>query len=150
MVGRDSFEGMTIIRLLQFRFLPFSTNLGLLSLRVWSAACLLSLHGWGKVANFSERAARFTDPLGVTPPVSLILAAGGEVLCTVLLMLGFCTRVAALWSGATMFVAFYFVHDAALSGPRNGELAFLYLGTFVALFIAGPGRFSIDARTGAR
>jgi putative oxidoreductase len=141
---------MSLIRLLQLRFLGFSTDLGLLLLRVWFGGCLLSLHGWSKLAGFPERAARFSDPLGVSPPVSLALATGGEVLCTALLILGFCTRFAALWSGATMFVAFYFVHNAAFSGPRNGELAFIYLGAFVCLFLAGPGRFSIDARTGAR
>ena len=48
-----------------------------------------------------------------------------------------------------MSVAFFVVHKAALAGPNNGELAFVYLGGFVTLIIAGAGRFSFDARLGA-
>lgn len=139
-----------LIRLLQFRFFPFKPDLALLVLRIWFGFNLLQLHGWGKLANFAERADRFSDPLGVSPPVSLALAILGEVFCSVLLMLGLGTRFAALGCGAVMVVAFYFAHGTALSGPRNGELAFMYLGAFLAIFIAGPGRFSLDARTGAR
>jgi uncharacterized membrane protein YphA (DoxX/SURF4 family) len=32
-----------------------------------------------------------------------------------------------------------------LSGPGNGELAYLYLGVWTALFVAGAGRYSLDA-----
>lgn len=140
----------SLIRLLQFRFMPFNSDLALLLLRVWFAVGLLTLHGWGKLSNFPERAARFSDPLGVGSPVSLALASFGEVFCAALLVLGFLTRFATLGCAAVVAVAFYFIHGAAFSGPRNGELAFMYLGAFVALFIAGPGRYSIDARTGAR
>ena len=141
---------MPLIRLLQMRFMPVSPDLGLLVLRVWFASCLLTLHGWGKLANFAERAGKFSDPLGVGSPVSLTLATFGEVFCSALLVLGFCTRFAAAWAGSVVLVAFYFAHGAALSGPRNGELAFMYLGAFVTLFLAGSGRYSLDARTGAR
>ena len=41
-------------------------------------------------------------------------------------------------------------HGARLSGPGNGELPFLVLGAFVALLLAGGGRFSLDARMGGR
>jgi len=43
-----------------------------------------------------------------------------------------------------MAVAFFIVHQSALSGEHNGELAFIYLAGYVALLIAGPGRFSAD------
>ena len=43
-----------------------------------------------------------------------------------------------------MTTAFVIVHGSALKGPQSGELAFLYLGVFIALLLAGPGRFSID------
>jgi putative oxidoreductase len=49
-----------------------------------------------------------------------------------------------------MATAFWLIHGARLKGDNNGELAFLYLGVFVALFIAGAGRFSLDARMGAK
>lgn len=139
---------MSLIRLLQLRFMPFSPDLGLLVLRVWFGIGLLTLHGWGKLANFAERAGRFSDPLGVGSPVSLALATFGEVFCSSLVVLGFCTRFGAIGAGAVPLVAFYFVHGTTLSGPRNGELALMYLGAFVTIFLAGPGRYSVDARLG--
>ena len=69
---------------------------------------------------------------------------------TTLLILGLFTRLAALGSAFTMGVAFFLVHKAQLSGPDSGEMGLLYLGGFVALFIAGGGRFSCDARMGAK
>ena len=49
-----------------------------------------------------------------------------------------------------MATAFFYAHGARLSGQGNGELPFMFLGAFVALLLAGGGRYSIDARTGAR
>jgi len=47
-----------------------------------------------------------------------------------------------------MGVAFLFVHKLALKGQGSGELAFIYLAGFVTLFIAGPGRFALDSKSG--
>jgi len=38
------------------------------------------------------------------------------------------------------------VHKVEFSGAHSGELAFIYLGGFISIFLAGPGRFSIDKR----
>ena len=49
-----------------------------------------------------------------------------------------------------MATAFVHAHGMRLTGQGNGELPFMFLGAFVALLLAGGGRYSIDARTGAR
>jgi putative oxidoreductase len=72
------------------------------------------------------------------------------VVCAGLLVLGLFTRVAALGSAITMGTAFWFAHGTKLTGAGNGELAFVYLGVYVALFIAGGGKFSLDAKMGAK
>jgi putative oxidoreductase len=46
----------------------------------------------------------------------------------------------------TMSVAFFWVHGGKLVGEGNGELAFMYLIGFLTIFIAGPGRFSVDSK----
>lgn len=138
------------MKFLHLNFLPRSADLALLLLRVWYGGSLVLLHGWGKLTNFSEYAGKFPDPFHVGSKVSLGLAVAGEVLCAVLLVLGLFTRVAALGAAATMGTAFYFAHGARLTGDGNGELAFLYLGAFLALFVAGAGRFSVDASMGAK
>jgi putative oxidoreductase len=67
-----------------------------------------------------------------------------------LVVLGLFTRVAALGAAATMGTAFWFAHKARLTGEGNGELAFVYLGVYLALFVAGGGKFSLDAKMGAK
>jgi putative oxidoreductase len=139
-----------VLKLLQLRFLPTSVNLALLVLRIWFALPLLTLHGWSKLAHFAERSQRFADPFGIGSPASLGLVVFAEVFCSALLVLGLCTRVAALTCGIAMATAFFHAHGARLTGQGNGELPFMFLGAFVTLLVAGGGRFSLDARMGAR
>ncbi len=116
------------------------TSLGLLVLRLWLGLTMLLHHGMDKVYNFNTYTTKFPDPLhiGVTP--GLILVVFAETAGAVLLALGFLTRFGALVLAIDMGVAFFLVHKS-LDG---GELAFIYLAAFVALLIAGPGKFSVD------
>jgi len=139
-----------MLKFLQLRFLPTSVNLALLVLRVWFALPLLTLHGWSKLTGFAERSHRFADPYGLGSPASLALVVFGEVFCSVLLVVGLCTRLAATVCGIVMATAFVHAHGMRFTGQGNGELPFIFLGAFVALLLAGGGRYSIDARTGAR
>ena|ERR1700677_4712484 len=133
-----------ILKLLRLEFLPTFGDIGLLILRAAFGAQMLIAHGWPKLASFSEKAGSFPDPLGIGHTTSAVLAIIGEVLCSVLLCLGFLTRFAALGSATTMAVAFLFVHGGKLMGPNHGEMAFLYLVGFVVILLAGPGRYSLD------
>lgn len=120
------------------------TSLALLVLRAWLGVTMLANHGYGKLTTFSEKSASFPDPLGVGHAMSLTLAVSAEFFCSLLLVAGLLTRVAAFALAITMAVAFFIVHHGALGGERSGELAFIYLSGYVALLIAGPGRFSAD------
>ena len=141
---------MNFIRLARLDFLPNSVDAGLLALRVWLGLSILCLHGWGKLVTFSEKSGSFPDPLGVGSKASLAMLLFGEVVCAALLAVGLFTRFSAAVLSFAMGVAFFVQHKGALSGPSNGELAFVYLAGFVALFIAGGGRASIDASLGGR
>jgi putative oxidoreductase len=138
------------VRFLHFNFLPRSTDLALLVLRVWFGASMAALHGWGKLTGFSAMSGRFVDPFGIGRPATLALATFGELVCASLLVLGLFTRFAALVLAITMTAAFWYGHGARLTGAGNGELPFIYLGGFLALFVAGGGRFSLDAKIGAK
>jgi len=105
---------------------------------------MLLLHGWPKVEKYASMSQGFPDPLGVGPAMSLSLAIFAEVLCALLLVVGLAARLAAITLVVTMAVAFFVVHGGALTGEGSGEMAFIYLAGFVALFIAGPGRHSLD------
>jgi len=119
-------------------------DVGLLVLRVWLGLSMLLLHGWPKVQGMAGKAASFPDPLGVGPAMSLNLVVFAEALCALLLVFGLAARFALIPLVITMAVAFFVIHGGALTGEGNGEMAFIYLGGFVALLIAGPGRYSLD------
>jgi putative oxidoreductase len=138
-----------MIKMLQLAFIPQSVDLALLVLRVSLGGQMILAHGWGKLASFPEMAAAFPDPLHIGHTTSAALAITGEVLCSLLIALGFFTRPAAIGAIITMSVAFVLIHGAKLVGEHNGELAFLYLVGFVTIFLAGPGRFSIDSKLAA-
>lgn len=135
-----------MLRLLRLSFLDRCSDLGLLVLRVSLGFSMLILHGWGKFANFSEKAPAFLPVFGLPSTVSLALAVFAEVVCSVLLILGLFTRFAALNLAATMAVAFFIVHGGAFSGENSGELAFVYLTGYMALLFTGGGKYSADGR----
>lgn len=138
------------MKALHLNFIPRSPDLALLVLRLWYGLALLMLHGWMKITGFGAMAEKFPDPLTVGHSVSLGLTVVNEVGCAILIVLGLFTRAAALVGIIGFGVVFWMVHGHRLSGSGNGELAFLYLGVYVALFCAGAGKYSVDANLGAK
>lgn len=120
---------------------------GLLALRLFTALPLFLKHGTEKLFRFSHMAQHFPDPLHIGVLPSLLFATLSDGICTLLLMLGLATRWAALVIFINIFVALAFVHHFAIFGPQgdHGELMLLYLGATFALFLAGPGKYSVDA-----
>ena len=114
-------------------------SLGLLVLRVAVCAMMLT-HGMDKLLHFSDKSQGF-DPIGIGGTLSLSLVIFAEVFCSVALLLGLFTRLAAIPLIIAMCVA---VSVHAGQGFANMELALLYLTVYVAVLIIGPGRYSID------
>lgn len=139
-----------LIRILFLNFIPTNKDLSLLVLRLVFGAYMLIAHGWPKFTTFSEKSDSFPDPLGIGSAYSLALAVAFEVLGSICLMLGLFTRFSALAGIITMGVAFIHVHKGVWMGEGNGELAFTYLTAYVALFLAGGGRYALEAQMGAK
>ncbi len=132
---------------MKFLKLGFLANpeLGLLILRGWLGLTMLINHGIpSKLMKFNELAGTFADPLGIGSRASLSLAIFSEVICSILLVIGLFTRLAALSLAITMSVAFLTVHQASLTGSTSGELAFIYLAGFLSLVFCGGGQYSVD------
>ena len=113
----------------------------LLAARIIFGGLLMS-HGIAKWQNFDALSAAFPDPLGVGSGVSLALAIFGEVVCSVGFIAGLFYRLALIPMIFTMIVAFFIVHANDVFAVK--ELAFIYLVVFILMYIAGPGKFSID------
>jgi putative oxidoreductase len=127
-------------------FVPRGYDLGLLVLRLWTGIGLFLMHGLPKVTGFSGMAAHFPDPLHIGSRWSLAFAVLSDAICSLLIVLGLATRWAALIVAINTGVAFVMVHKLHLFGEHNGELAFLFFGAALTLFIAGGGRFSVDGK----
>ncbi len=115
---------------------------GLLVLRLGVGAMMAFGHGWGKLTTFADKMDQFPDPLGVGSSTSLAMAVGAEFFCSLALMAGFLTRLAAVPLIVTMTVAAVVIHGADPWSTK--ELAVLYLLSYTVLLLCGPGRFSVD------
>ncbi len=130
-------------------FVPNTANgagWGLFLLRI-GLAVLMIPHGYSKLNKLlSGDIGDFPDPLGVTPTVSLALTVFAEFVCSILLLCGAFTRFAAGVLIFCMLVIAFKVHWADPLGDK--EHALLYGFGYLALFFAGPGKFSVDERLG--
>lgn len=120
---------------------------GLFILRV-AAGCFMLVHGWPKLMAFSEKAANFPDPLGMGSQLSLSATIGAEVGCSILLILGLGTRLAAIPLAFTMGVAVFIVHGA--DPWQKKELAAVFLTVYTVLLFTGGGCCSVDACLGMK
>ena len=118
---------------------------GLFLLRVAAGAFMLT-HGLAKIQNFSEFSQAFADPIGLGAKTSLILIIFAEFGCSILLILGLFTRLAAIPLIIGMIVAAFVAHAPFAFG--QSELPLLYLVVFVSLLFTGAGRFSADHMIG--
>lgn len=119
-----------------------SLNAILLIVRI-SVSSFMLTHGIPKLMKFfSEGEITFPDPLGVGKIPSLLLTVFSEVVCSLLILIGFGTRLAVIPLMITMCVAAFIVHST--DGFGKQELPLLYLLVYLVLFVSGSGKYSID------
>jgi len=120
-----------------------NTALGLALLRIAPSAMML-FHGIPKFQKLVSGDFEFANPIGIGAAPTLFLAVIAEVLCPLLIIIGYRTRIAAIPALIVMLVAAFIVHGADPFGVK--EKALLYAVCFAAIFLLGPGKFSIDKR----
>jgi putative oxidoreductase len=137
-------------KLLSVKSYDLTTDLGLLVLRVGAFVPLFIKHGLEKVtpSSFSEMAPTFPDPAHIGHIPSLLVATGSDAVCSILLVLGLCTRFAGTYVFVVLSFAWVFTHHFMFLGkglePKHGELIVLYIIQSLALALLGPGKFSLD------
>jgi putative oxidoreductase len=119
------------------------TDLALLVLRLGAGGLMLT-HGVPKINMLLASPIKFADPIGIGEIPSLILALIGEVVAPLLIIIGFKTKLAAIPAAITMGVAAFVVH--ANDDLATKEKALLYLICFVAIMLAGAGKYSVDKK----
>ncbi|KWX68741.1 DoxX family protein [Mycobacterium sp. NAZ190054] len=114
---------------------------------------LFTLHGTMKL---------FGWPVGETVPVGTWpywFAGLIEVVCGILITVGFFTRIAAIIAAGEMAVAYFWQHWGIIGGEpasfwpfggqtggNGGELTILFCFAFLLLAAMGAGAWSVDAR----
>lgn len=119
-----------------------ASDLGILVLRLGVGLSLALAHGWGKASRFVAGSDQFADPIGLGSQASLGLAAFGELIGGLLVVLGLFTRFGAGIAAFTMAVAAFVHHSGDPFGDR--ERAFVFFVGFLALALIGAGRWSFD------
>jgi putative oxidoreductase len=99
------------------------------------------MHGLDKLVNFNTLVQSYPSEFGFGSYMTLMLSIFTEFCCSLFLITGLLVRLMTIPMIVAMGVAFFDVHDAMMP---EGELALIYLIVFVLLFMAGPGRFSVD------
>jgi putative oxidoreductase len=119
-----------------------STDWVSLLIRVTICA-LMTIHGYSKFQILtSGNPIDFPDPIGLGPTTSLILVVTAEFICSILVVVGLFTRYALLVLIGNMLVISFIVHGK--DSLEDKEHALMYLFTYIALFLLGSGRFSLD------
>ncbi len=119
---------------------PYSTDTALLLIRLFML--FMVYYGYDKLVHFEEKAAYWPDPFHIGSDVTLALTITAELVCPVLVAAGFYTRIALVPAIVNMLFAIFIGHNGQPFMER--EHAFSFLVPFVAIFLAGPGKFSLD------
>ncbi len=122
-----------------------SKDVGLLIIRIIFGFVLFYGHGFEKLSViFSGEEIRFMDPIGIGPKLSFYLAAFAEGICSILLILGLLARPASLILTLNFVVIFSFHAFMAGDAFNVLEMRYMYLFTYLALILTGPGKYSLD------
>lgn len=118
---------------------PF-VNWSLLALRIFVGVSMLT-HGIPKLVKLFYGDFGFPDPIGIGSELSLVLATFAEFFCSILIIVGFRSRFAAIPLIITMLVALLIVHgnDSFLDHVN----ILLYLFVYAILLHLGGGKYTL-------
>lgn len=118
-------------------------NAAKLLIRLGAGGMMLT-HGIPKIGRlFGEGPVKFADPFGLGPEISLSLAILAEVVCAILVIVGFKTRIATIPLMLTMLTAAFYAHWNDPFGKK--ELPLLFCLVFLAILVMGPGKYALDS-----
>jgi putative oxidoreductase len=126
-----------------------TSDIALLVARILVGA-LFVIAAYNKFKGYDGSIAYFTR-LGVPmPSVTAPVVMAFELVCGILLIIGYQTRIVALALGAFVLAAAFFAHTNF--GDGNQLNHFLknaaIVGGCLALYVTGPGAYSLDAKRG--
>lgn len=127
------------------------SNMARLFMRLFVGIMFMQF-GIRHLVNYSELSPVFPTIFGMEPQTSLIIMIVIEILCSLLIMVGFFTRLATIPPILSMLAAeYYILHDLlphtyiyGLNSTDPGYLPIMFIGIYLFILLAGPGKISLD------
>jgi len=133
-------------KMMSARYSTAAFNIATLSLRLSFGLLMFITHGLTKLDKFNEMKNVFFDPFHIGHQFSFILVLFSEVVCSLLLVIGLFTRLAAFVLFAEMLVVIFFYHKG--QPVASLELAILHGAVYFSMLLIGPGKISVDGMAG--
>jgi uncharacterized membrane protein YphA (DoxX/SURF4 family) len=133
----------------------FNRDLGILALRVCVLGALFMKHGTPKLFDFNTElhweGAAYPSVFGLGSVGTLLIASFADGICSFMAVIGLATRWVVAFTCCSLAVGWGMVHHFAFTGldGRIAETLSLYMSTCVAVFLLGPGKYSLDAMIAA-
>ena len=115
-------------------------NILLLGLRIGVAGFMLT-HGVPKLIKLISGDFGFPDPIGMGSEMSLVLATFAEFFCSLLILIGYKSRLASIPLIITMLVALLIVHGDDSIFDHWNILAYIFC--YGILLHLGGGKYSL-------
>lgn len=127
------------------------SNMARLFIRLFVGIMFMQF-GIRHLVNYSTMCLDFPSVLGLSPSTCLGLMIIIELVCSLFIMVGFMTRLSTLPPIASMIAAeYYIVHDLlphtslyGLDSTQPGYLPIMFIGIYLFILLAGPGKISLD------
>lgn len=129
-------------KLLSTKYSAGAFNAAILFLRL-SLGIMMMIHGYDKLIGFGEMQHKFMNFMGIGSTMSLALVVFAEFFCSLFLILGLFTRLAAIPLIIATCVMVFMAHKGDVFG--EAQTAALYLTGYIVLLFVGPGRVSVDS-----
>ncbi len=132
-------------KLLSTKYSAGAFSTAMLVLRL-GLGTLMLMHGYDKLVHFGAYKNSFMNFMGIGSTMSLALTVFAEFFCSLFLILGLFTRLAAIPLIICACVIVFKANKGDIFG--DGEHGALYLIGYIVLLLVGPGRVSVDNMTG--
>lgn len=127
------------------------SNLSRLFIRLFVGIMFMQF-GVRHLVNYDIIADSFPAVMGMSSHTSLIVMISIEMICSIFIMAGFLTRLSSIPPIISMIVAeHHIVYDmlpdidiTTLSSTMPGYLPLMFIGIYLYILMAGPGKISAD------
>ncbi len=127
------------------------SNMARLFLRLFVGVMFMQF-GIRQLMEFHILSTVYPTVLGMEPSTGLAIMIAIEIICSLMIMVGFLTRIAVIPPIATMVAAVCFAMQGNL--PQGGVycldnatqpyLPMMFIGIYLFILLAGPGKISLD------